>query len=232
MAIARVQSKAANTGASAAASLNLVLDAAPTNGGVLILVVSTSTATAVSVPTSANVSWFGGAKNLTTTSMVAIFIGYVRTASASATIAITLSTGSQPIAAACAEYSGFSHAQLDTSSSNGATTGTTVTSGATPTTRSANELWITGVGVRCNSTLTFSSPINSFSIVANTSTTIGGANADRSVALLERIVTSTGTANGGVTTSQSNAWVAYTITFDDAGEGTVELIGSGGFLLT
>ncbi len=226
MAFARVQSKTATTGGTNATSLNLVLDAAPTNGNVLILAIGCPGSTDPTVNTTADIAWFGTTKPNSSSVNATILIGYVKTGSASATI-----TGNQVASnimnMVCAEYSGFNHAQFDTSSvATG--TGTATASGATPSTRSADEIWLTAIAARCNNTLTFSAPTNSFSIVGQTSSTLGGSNADRAVCLLERIVTSTGTANGGATTSQSNSWVAYTVTIDDAGAGTVTIINAGG----
>ncbi len=218
MAIARVQSKTATTGPTNATSLALVLDAATTNGNILILALVCAGSTNPTVSTNADIAWIGSTKPNSSSVNISLFIGYVRTGSASATITMNQVAALQ-MAAVCAEYSGFSHAQFDTAA-NATGTSTLPASGSTPSTRSSAELWVTAIGQRTNNTVTFSSPTNSFSIVGQTGSTIGGANADRSVCLLERIVASTGTANGGATSAQSAAWIAYTITIDDAGAGT------------
>ncbi len=219
MAIARVQSKTANSGGAAAGSLSVVLDSTPTSGNILILV-SASTSTLLTIPTTANIAWFTVAarSNAGSVSCMA-FIGYVRTGSGSATATITLASGTQPLSAVCAEYSGFTSAQLDTNTGTSGT-GTTLATGATPTTRSSLELWLSVQTSRANSTLTYSAPTNGFTIVGQTCTTIGGANADRAVALLEKIVASTGTVNAGVTSSQSTLWVDSVFTLDEASAGS------------
>ncbi len=213
MAITRVQSKTANTAATNAGSLSVVLDAAPTNGNILILVVCCTSPLAL-MTTTADIAWSNpSTKSNGSNASVQTFIGYVRTGSASATLTPTLTSGTQPIAAVCAEYSGLSEARFDTTAGTSGT-GTSLASGATTTSRTAVELWIGAQSNRSNGAATFSAPTNSFAIVAQTGTTNTGANLDRTVALLEKIVSSTGTANSGVTSDQSTTWVSATVTFD------------------
>lgn len=149
-----------------------------------------------------------------------IFIGKVFTG-ASATSTITM-VGTSPIAAVAAEYSGVTNA-LDRGSI-ATNTGTSAASGATGTTSAANELWIGGIVHRNTNGATFSAPTNSFSIVGQTNTTSGTVN-DRSACLLERIVSSTGTADAGATISASGVWIAQALTFPEPTAGGSGLIG-------
>lgn len=214
--ITRVQSKTATTGGTNGA-LNLVLDAAPTNGNLLILAAIGSVAAGGPlIASTADITWIPAAK-FATTSEIIIFIGYVRTGSASATIALTQPT-TQPIAAVCAEYSGFTSARFDRSAfASGSST--SPSSGATSTTRTAAELWIGAIGQRGQNTATFSAPGGSFAIVGQTGTTNNTANNDRSVCLLEQIAAGTGTPTASATSDQNNGWSAYCLTFDEAATG-------------
>lgn len=213
--VTRVQLKTATTGAAAATSLDVVLDAAPANGNLIAVAVACgpgATGSVGEIASSADITWFGTSKSGTTNAVGTLFLGWVRTGSASATITIT-NVNSVSIVAVAAEYSGFTYPRVDrTKTATGSST--SAASGATATTSSAVELWLGMVMSRGTSGVTFSSPTNSFAIVGQTTSSLA-TSSDRSVALLEKIVSSTGTADSGVTISASNVWVAYTVTLDE-----------------
>lgn len=236
MAIARVQSKTANSGAAGVTTLNLVFDAAPTDGNIVVIAAAglgTSSAAFSSMSvTGTNIVWMQccpavqGGSNMTGI----LAVGFVL-ASASATVTVTdLSSGG--IAIAGAEYSGCAPF-FDQYASAVATT-TTPSSGATGTTSSANQLWVASIGHRAVSGGTFSLPTNSFAIVGQDKSSIGSTS-DRSVALLERIVSGTGTANAGATVSASGICVSQVLTLKETPSGSAgggSVFGSQGGVIT
>lgn len=213
-AITRVQSKTATSGGSAVASLNLVFDAAPTNGNFIVIAASAQAANVgMSVDSDANITWFGNSKG--TNAIVTVLIGQVKTASASATVTINLlSTTNVAVCAVGAEYSGITNILIDrTAASTG--TGTAVDTGTTSSTTIGNELLVAGVAVRGSGGPVLSSPTNSFNLIAQASTTVTSVN-DKTVGLLDKIVSSTGTANTGVTSGVSGAWAGHIVTIAEA----------------
>lgn len=224
--ITRVQSKAANTGAVSGTTLSVVLDAAPTAGNVLVMAIAGSgTQMRVTCP---NVVWLHLPVNGTSATYSTIAIGRVFS-SASATITIT-GTSNGGIAAAGAEYSGISN--IFDKAIDATSTGTDVASGATATTTTANQLWIGAFAHRASNGVTYSSPTNGFSIVGQDKTTFG-TTSDRTAALLEKIVSSTGTPDAGATSSASGVWVAQVLTLEElvaAGGGGSIFAGEGGVI--
>jgi hypothetical protein len=218
MAIARVQSKTANSGAVGVTSLNLVFDAAPTAGNLLVLVVG-SNAGSPTVDSGSGVSWVLIQKLGASNTLQSVFVGRVYSG-ASATVTVNLSS-SVSIAIAAAEYSGIGSAFDREVGATG--NSTTPDSGATGTTSSANQLWIGAMTARQTSGVTFSSPTGGFAIVVQDKTS-AGSTGDRAVCLLEQIVSSTGTPDAGATISASSVWVAQVLTFEVASAGG----GSGG----
>lgn len=111
------------------------------------------------------------------------------------------------IAAIMYEYSGLNiSTPVDKSISAAAlSNGTAAASGATATTTAAHEAWIGACAI--DNASNWSSPTNSFTLVDQTSETNGA------ICFLERIVSSTGTANAGATASVSGAWIAGVTTF-------------------
>lgn len=209
--IARVQSKAANTAGTNATTLALTFDATPTAGNIVVIVAQNAGSNLPMWMAAQNgIAWLDNEQIIGNGSS-AIFVGRISSTIASATVTITMSTA-QPIAAVGVEYSGTAIRVDKTVYANG--NSTSAASGATETTVNANELWVGLVGVRGTNANTISSPTNSFSIVAQTNTTNGTSNADRTVGFLERIVTSTGTANAGGTVT-SNLWTAQAMTFEE-----------------
>lgn len=214
MAIAFVQAKAATSGASNVSTINVVFDAAPANGNVIFLLTS-SGGGFCRIASDANITWFAAAPyGGGSSTFLQPFIGIVKTGSASATITVD-TTSSTSLVAVAAEFSGVSPTpdRLTFSSAFN----TTPDTGTTPTTTSANQLWLGWIVNRFANGTTFTSPTNSFSIVAQTKSTLNTTN-DRSVALLYKIVGSTGAANTGVT-ADNGVWVGEMTTFPEASSG-------------
>lgn len=212
-AITRVQSQTANTGATASnTNLNLVFGAAPTAGNIVVLAVAAGNVAGGCNVTGTNIEFY--VENVMGSGGCPIFLVIGRVfASASATITVNPSSGGA-IAIAGAEYSGSGLLRLD-KVQWAVGSSTSAASGATATTTTANELWVGALGHRNTNGSTFSAPTNSFSIVGQTNTTINTSNNDRSVALVERIVSSTGTANAGATISVTGNWGAFVATFEE-----------------
>lgn len=210
MAIAFVQSKTANSGASSVATLDIVLDAAPTEGNIVVLVASA--ALPLQILSTSGITWMGTSGLGSTNTVTILGVGRVFSG-ASATITVATNAGGTcPIVIAAAEYSGV-NIRVDRAAFATANS-TTAASGDSSTTSVANELWIGAIGHRFTNGATFSSPTNSFTIVVQDKTS-AGTSSDRSVALLERIVTSTGVANAGATISSSGIWTAMVRTFHE-----------------
>lgn len=223
MAISRVQSKAGDSGAVAVLTMNLVMDAAPTNGNILVAAVcvfgtSQVRGAGASFLSQSGVTWMfapGLSGQGNTQCNVMLALGRVF-ASASDTITLDYNTvggTSGGAAIVVAEYSGAS--TIFDQYAAATATSTSAASGATGTTATANQLWVGAIGARGTNGVTFSSPTNGFSIVGQDNSTIN-ASSDRSVALLEKIVSGTGTANAGATVSSSQIWVAEVLTLQEA----------------
>lgn len=102
------------------------------------------------------------------------------------------------------EYSGLlTSGFLDLTATNSSLATTTPDTGTTSTTTQAEELW---VGLTGSTWTTQSSPTNGFTLLD------GVTDGSVSNAYLEKIVSSTGTANSG-TTQTSNAWLGCIATF-------------------
>ncbi len=204
-AITEVQTKtaASTTGVT---SQTCVLTAAPTPGNIVVVSVGllSSSSGDVSAP-NINFVYKSVAGGSSCNSIVAV--GMAQT-SASATITVT-SPSSGGIAIVATEYSGVD-ADVDRWASNtGATNADD--SGTTAATTTANELWIGTLVHRFGTTSSgaaYASPTNSFTIRGQVVSTINSS-ADRLVGQLEKIVSATGTANTGATSSGgsgSNTW--------------------------
>lgn len=228
-AITRVQSKTANSGSAGVTSQSVVLDSAPTAGNYIVLVAVSGITAApedrFTVDNTSGIIWTGKLYSSANNVIILMMLGRVFSG-ASATITVSIATSSR-VAMVAAEYSG-TNLRLDKEM---AATGssTSLASGATATTANANELWVGGMGQRASSAITFSSPTNSFSIVGQTTSTGTATNNERAAALLERIVTSTGTANAGVTSDQNFQWAAMAMTFEETPTGATTTIPSIGY---
>lgn len=209
MAIARVQSKTATTAATPATSLNVVLDAAPTAGNIVVL--SISSTALVTVPSGGLIEWLGiSILSGTVARSGAMYVGKVL-AGASATITITAPGGATTISAVAAEYSGASHAVDRAKWATG--NSTSLSSGASGTTSTADQLWIGGLTSSVTNGTTFTAIGGSFSLVAQVSSTLN-TSSDRTAGIIERIVTATGTATASATAGSAN-WTAIVMTFPE-----------------
>lgn len=218
MAIARVQSKTANTAGSAATSLTITLGSNATIGNTLLI----GFVAAVSIPTRFK---FGsntevpfatfGANNVT------MAYAFVPVQEASNSIVITFS--SSLAAAVAVEYSGRLIAcdlPILSNSNAGSTSNAT---GTTATSNYANELAVAIMATRfattTEQTAWLASITNSFTSVAQTSSN-ANTSGDREIAFLEKIVSSTGTFQ--TTGTQSNAqWANMIATFTEPSSGGV-----------
>ena len=110
------------------------------------------------------------------------------------------------------EYSGVLTAGALDQVANSSGNNTAGTTGTTPTTTQANELWVGGIGlVNANYTLTTTN--NGFTSPANAATTSGSTSVNAKVYALEKIVTTTGAASSGGTVSASSQWSGAIATF-------------------
>ena len=213
MAISRVQGNA--RGISNTTTLTVTLDSTPTSGNKLIASIGgwawSGTTPTVSSISQTNVSWEKAISVVRPTNYcdAEVWLGAV-SASASTTVTITLSAAGQGIADIC-EYSGLADTPIDkTASAYGNSAGSLTSTGATATTTQADELWVGSIEF-CSGTQ--STPTNSFTL-------LDGADANStSLVFLEKIVSSTGTANSGTTGSTAwNGWAGCIATFKAAAD--------------
>ncbi|MCL1977625.1 MAG: hypothetical protein FWG55_05960 [Candidatus Bathyarchaeota archaeon] len=214
MAITRVQTPKRNYAANSS-TLNVTLNNAPANGNVLVAVIGTFASTPPSVSSIAQAS--GGVtwtrQNYSSDSAlygrrVEIWTGIVA-GTVSPTLTITLSANADPVIANVAEYSGLTTSNiLDTMASSIGAYTTTLTTGTTPTTSQADELWIGGIINVINPTsgAGITSPTNSFTL-HDGSGYVGGLTV--ALAYLDRIVSATGAAYTGATGASGATYSAY-----------------------
>jgi autotransporter-associated beta strand protein len=232
--LARVQTNTGNTGASAAATLSVVMDTVPLAGNTLVAVIATRGTTSggniVTSISQTGAAWVRAAEAHNTSMTTEIW--YAPNLSGAAQ-AITINQGSFLSAAVVMEYSGVLSANpLD--QTKGATgTSIAAVTGTTATTTQANELWIGGIGF-AHRTRTLGSLLNSFTAVGN-STSIHATNANNArVYALERFANATGTAFSGGTLSSSTQWAGTIATFRMLAPTTMALVGAaaGNYTLT
>jgi len=210
--VTRVNSATGAVGGSAATSFTVTVTA-PTSGNTLIAVISTrsTSANAVSSISQTGATWSRVAST-TGTAGTTTEIWYAPNVSSAGTT-VTVNLGASLFAAAVvAEYSGvLSASPVDVTNTSTGNSASAVT-GTTGTTAQGNELWIGGIGL-VNSTYTLTSILNSFASVANVASTNVTAGNNALVYALEKIVTTTGTANSGGTVSTSSLWSGAIATF-------------------
>jgi hypothetical protein len=210
MTIIRVQGNA--RGVSATNSITVTLGGAPTSGNILICTVTTTGESYRSIDslTQTNVVWN---KQLTADDGCGgvnvrneIWYGIV-SASAGTELIIALSgTPNYGATANVCEYSGMLTADyLDKTATNSGSSSSPDT-GITLETTQATELWI-GLTVAANAGFTQSTPTNGFTLLD------GAANNYANQAYLEKIVSSTATANSGTTASGAGSWAGIIATF-------------------
>ncbi len=208
--IARVQSKSANTAGTNATSKDLVFDSTLTPGNIVIIAWGMDGNNLTSI-TGTGIIFQGISRTGANVTFNLLAIGRIRSG-ATATITVA-SVAAQAHAIVGAEYSCGGILRLDQSATANSVS-TSPASGATGTTATAAELWVGSICARGTNANTMSSPTNSFSIVAQTNTTNGTANSDRTVGLFEQIVTATGTPNVGCTIT-SNNWTAIVAALEE-----------------
>ncbi|MFZ4582486.1 MAG: beta strand repeat-containing protein, partial [Paludibacter sp.] len=215
----RIQSAIGNTGTNAVTTFNVTLGTAPINGNTLIAIISTqSTATnTITSITQTGATWTraisstGNATNATTTE-----IWYTTALSGGATT-LTINQSTSRSAAVIIEYEGLLYgAPLDVAASNfNATTSTTASTGTTATYNYPNALLIGGIGLK-SSSYTLSAITNTFTAVANASSTNSTTTRNAKIYALEKIVSTTGTATTGGTVSSKSFWSGAVAVFISA----------------
>jgi hypothetical protein len=212
MTITRVQTPKRGI-ATSSTSLVITLDSAPASGNVLVAVIATYASTPPSVLSisQTNVAWTQQ-KYSSDSSLygrrIEIWTG-IASANASATLTITLSATADPVIANVFEYSGLNTSGLlDTSASSSGTNTTVLTTGTTPTTSQADELWIGGIFNITNLTngVGISAPTNGFTLYDGTGAVAGQTKA---LAILEKIVNSIGVAYSNATGASGATYSAY-----------------------
>lgn len=215
MSIARVQF-ATNSTSVSGNTVSVTLGATPTAGNILVAAVaffgSASQPGSACAFSSTNVVWMNTQPAAQGGSSTSLGLGIGRVRSGGSTTVTATIDQAGGLAFIVAEYSGLSQNFDKFVSAVGSST--SPASGATATTGTANQLWIGAISARATSGNTFSSPTNSFAIVGQAKSTLG-TTSDRSICLLERIVTATGTPNAGATISPTGAWIAECLTIEE-----------------
>jgi hypothetical protein len=209
--VTRVQSANGAVGTSAASSFTVTVTA-PTSGNTLVAVISTRSTSVNAVSSiSQNGATWSRVASTTGTAGTTTEIWYAPNVSGAGTTVTINLNASLFAAAVVTEYSGVLSASPVDVAATSTGSGTTAATGTTATTTQANELWIGGIGL-VSSSYTLGTPINSFSSVgpATSGSVTAGNNAR--VYALEKIVTTTGTANSGGTISSSQ-WSGAIATF-------------------
>ncbi|MBE0540497.1 MAG: DUF4082 domain-containing protein [Verrucomicrobia bacterium] len=201
----RVNSATGSSGDDQVTSFDLTVPVA-TGGNTLIAVISTRGASEDRVTgiTQTGAVWTRAAQSVNADGTTAE-IWYAPNVSGAATgITVNLAT-SLRAAAVVLEYSGVLSADPVDQTAGNTGSGNTATTGATAMTTQPNELWVGGVGL-VSSSISLSSPQNSFTAVAAAASTSGLAENNARVYALERIVTEIGTASSGGVVSSSSHW--------------------------
>lgn len=204
MAIARVQT-ATPAAAQSVTSQTLTFGSALTPGNLVAVATALNNAgSSALLPSSdTGIRWFSTSKYDNTNSNGCILSVSFGVVCGSGITSVTVSdAGAGTIAAVGAEYSG-GVSVLDRYAESGGNPSGGITVGTTGTTTQANELWVGAVGCRGN--VTFSSPGNGFSIVSSVGTTAANSS-DRSVCLLEKIVSATGSASFTLSSNAGNGF--------------------------
>ncbi len=237
MAIARVQSTTANTGApTTATSLAITFGAATTSGNTVVVAIATQVIVNIKV-TSAHGNFYqalpafdGTGANET----VFLFYGLMTGADTVLTIAAANGGVIAPMAAVAAEYSGASivpdaiPSPIGASATNAANTGNLANI-------NANALFVGVIGVKTQSstqnTTWATNNVAPFSIVAQTSTNNGTTTTiDRAIAYLDAVVATSATRGANVNHGfGTNRYAGLLATFDQvAAGGGIRAAGTGG----
>lgn len=219
MAITRVQGN--KKGISNTSSITITLDSAPINGNALVAVITNediSSLCTVSSISQSGVTWTKQESNSLEVPAglfhdIEIWFGVVGSG-ASSSLTVTLSEVPEygAVANVC-EYSGLATSDfLDQTAFNSGVTSPTDT-GTTDETTQADELWIGAIYARFEQY----TPTNGFTLMD------GATFNFHSNAYLEKIVSSTGTANSGTTETQER-WVGCIATFKASGGATLQTV--------
>jgi hypothetical protein len=219
-AITRVQFVTATTGASQPASLTFTPAAVTAGNYVMIFVARNDSQDLKVVPGGSEKDWLGGriaTANLGASSPVCYILFYKVVTGGQTSVVISSQAGSgAAMSGVLVEYSG-KNIVPDVWALPKTGTSTTPNTNVTDTTTSPNDLIVSALAQRgafaSEQTAWASSPTNSFSIVAQTSTFINTTNNDRAIAALERFATATGTFSTGVTISVSQQFTACIVAF-------------------
>jgi hypothetical protein len=203
----RIQGNARGTqGDGASNTISVTMASTPTAGNILVLVYSEYWGSrTVSSISETNVAW---TKQISKAGagycIVEIWVGVI-SASASKNIVVTTSAALTDGVADVCEYNGtVTSGFLDTTATNTGTS-TTPDTGTTAATTVASEVWVGGTAVFQKTQAT---PTNGFTLLDGAF----GPSSYHSLAYLEKIVSSTGTADSGTTITASKVWAGCIIT--------------------
>lgn len=215
MSIARVQF-ATNSTSVSGNTVSVTLGATPTAGNVLVAAVaffgSASQPGSACAFSSTNVVWMNTQPSAQGASSTSLGLGIGRVRSGGSTTVTATIDQAGGLAFIVAEYSGLSLNFDKFISAVGSST--SPSSGTSATTATANQLWIGAICARATSGNTFSSPGNGYAIVGQAKSTLG-TTSDRSICLLEKIVTATGTMTVTTTISPTGVWIAEALSIEE-----------------
>lgn len=230
MAITRVQGPARGT--TTTNSITLTMGATPTPGNVLILTYSGAGTTgnpSISSISETGVTWEKQASDggITENSVTEIWYGVVgANPSSNITVNLTGGLGTTIAIANVCEYNGLATSNfLDKTAAGGNQTGVSISTGTTPNTTQAIELWVGVVdGAAQSSSYAFSAPTNGFALLDGACIFFTGTYYFAST-FLEKIVSATGAAQCSCTSTPSsdgsNGCIA---TFKAATGGTLQTV--------
>lgn len=188
----------------------------PTQGNHLVAVIAldTGATTTVLSISQVGVAWtLASRSTFAGTKTVEIWIGAVTGTSPLAALSVNFSGVSQYASMVVAEWRGLSGAVDRTAGAIGV--GTAVSSGPTPTTTVADELWVGGFSTQPDTNNVFA-PLAGFTIRGQNpgASTGDPLNSERSV-MLDLVVASTGVATAAATQTIGNVWAATVATFPE-----------------
>lgn len=217
-AVTQVQSATGTTGATNAQTVTATLGSEPVAGNVLIAACTWSQTTHTRIATTdfGSMVWMQWEINNTVSGALWVFVGHCRTSGFGTTLTFSdpNAATNRPMVCVVAEYSGL-NIRLDAKSSATGNS-TTPSGGIPPNSLTSSDLAISFLGCQGQYATTganpFSSPTNSYAIVAQQNTNNNTANNDRAICMMERFLTSAIPQGGGATIT-SNQWTGMGLTF-------------------
>lgn len=208
----RIQSTTGSVNSGSSITMT-ALTSAPIDGNTLIAVISTrgTSANKVSSITQTGASWSRVSQAANTNGSTTEIWYAPNVSSAAKNITISLSS-SLRAAAVVMEYEGLLTANSVDQTASTTGSGVTASTGTTATTEQDNELLIAGVSL-VNSGYSLSGITNSFTTIANVTSTSGTASNNTELYALEKIVTTASTYTTGGTVSTSSQWSGTIATF-------------------